>query len=175
MASSGQERPEPNSQGATKRQPCSRMRTILRSKPPQPLSYPIGLAVIASTVAGTPRFGDLDMGPSNRRWRATKFRRSLRDQEPCPLLATTYRPLGGQTPSARRTCARVASMTRLGSPALRELQAVARWLLTSDGLPPLTAWLRRARAQAGKSRRRGIELVLDPERGPLETRERGGA
>jgi hypothetical protein len=155
------------------------MRTILRSKLPHTLSHPIGLAVIASAMADAPQFENLGVRFDDGPWQATKFRRSLRDREPYPVLAASY------TPARKPGFVGSKAMAESGhydeawelriNPTLRELRALARRLLISDGLPTVAAWLRRAHAQAGDSRWRGIELVFDPKNESLEIRERVGA
>jgi len=155
------------------------MRTILRSKLPHTLSHPIGLAVIASAMAGTPQFENLGVRFSDGPWGATKFRRLLRDREPYPVLEASYRPAWKPGFVGSNDMAESGyydeSWELCINPTLRELRALARRLLISDGLPTVAAWLRRAHAQVGDSRRRGIEVVFDPKNESLELRERVGA
>lgn len=116
---------------------------------------------------------------SSGHWQATKFRRSLRGREPYPLLTTAYRParkpgfIGSNDMVEHGDYEEAWELTV--NPTLRELRALARRLLISDGLPAVASWLERAHAAAGDSRYRSIEIVLDPDNQSIELREHVGA
>jgi hypothetical protein len=155
------------------------MRTILRNKLSQTLSHPIGLGLLESALAGVPQLESLRVVFSDGPWQATKFRRSLRDREPYALLTVSYRPahkpgfIGSEDMVESGLYDEAWELTV--NPTLRELRALARRLLLSDGLPAVASWLRRAHAEAGDSRYRGSELTFDPDNESLELRERVGA
>ena len=155
------------------------MRTVFRNKLPQTLSHPIGLELIESALAEVPQLESLRVMFSSGHWQATKFRRSLRDREPYAVLTVSYRPankpgfIGSNEMAERGYYDEAWELTV--NPTLREVRALARRLLISDGLPAVASWLRRAHAEAGDSRYRGLELVFDPDSESLELRERVGA
>lgn len=155
------------------------MQTAFRNKLPHTLSHPIGLELIRSSLSDAPQLDALRVRFSSGPWQATKFRRSLRDREPYVVLTASYRPanrpgfIGSNDMAERGDYDEAWELTV--NPTLRELRALARRLLVSDGLPAVASWLRRAHAEAGDSRYRGIELVFDPGNESLELRERVGA
>ena len=155
------------------------MQTVIRSKLPRALSHPIGLELIGSALAGVPQIESLRVLFSSGHWQATKFRRSLRDREPQAVLTASYRPahkpgfIGSNAMAEQGDFDEAWEITVY--PTLRELRALARRLLISDGLPAVASWLRRAHAQAGDFRLRAIELVFDPDKESIDVRERVGA
>ena len=155
------------------------MRTVFRTKLPQTLSHPIGLELIESVLAGVPQLESLRAMFSSEHWQATKFRRSLRDGEPYALITASYRPAQrpgfvGSKDSVELGYYDEAWELRV-NPTLRELRALARRLLISEGLPAVASWLRRAHAESNDSRYRSIELIFDPANESLGVREHVGA
>jgi hypothetical protein len=132
-----------------------------------------------SALDGVPQLESLRVMFSSGPWQATSFRRSLRERAPYVLLTAAHRPAQSPGFIGSNDMAKGGDFDEAWEltvhPTLRELRALARRLLISEGLPAVAAWLRRAHAQAGDSRYRGIELVFDPNNASLVVRERVGA
>ena len=154
------------------------MHTVFRNKLPKTLTYPIGLELIESVLASVPQLASLRVMFSSGHWQATKFRRCLSEREPYAVLTVSYRPAGkpgfiGSNDMAEGGYYDEAWELTV-NPTLRELRALARRLLISDGLPAVASWLRRARVAAVDSRHRAIDLMFNPGNESLEPRERVG-
>lgn len=155
------------------------MQTMFRAKLPQTLSHPVGLELIRSLLAHVPQVDSLRVTFSSGHWQATKFRRALRERKPHALLTVSYRPaekpgfIGSKSAAERGAYDEAWELAV--HPTSRELRALARRLLISEGLPAVASWLERTHATTDDSRYRAMELVFDPGGGSLEPRERVGA
>jgi hypothetical protein len=155
------------------------MRTVFRNKLPQSLSYPIGLELIRSALAGAPQLDALRVMFSSGHWQATKFRQSLRNREPYVLVTASHVPaskpgfIGSNDMAERGHYDESWELTV--NPTPRELRAVARRLLIAEGLPAIASWLQKTAKEAGDSRHRRVDFVFDADRESLSALEYVGA
>jgi hypothetical protein len=153
--------------------------TKFKSRLPKTLSWPVGAQDITTGLGDAPHVAECGLWFNESPvWRASEFRRTLREARPYPVLLVQYRaPIYvpyGRSHELEALGLYDADWQVHVNPVPREWRSSVRALLREQGLPTVAKWLRSFTGDGWQGRDHRLELVFAPVDGSLSKRLSGG-